>query len=117
MGDFNIHVADKSKTLSKAFLDLIDFTGFTYVGVPTHLYSHTLDLVLIRGLFTFKATLCRLCVSHSDTYTTCRTDSTIIHKLAEKLESAVTTIDQPCCPNKFTDHFNLTLLDAFNSVQ
>ena len=41
---------------------------------------------------------------------------TTIHKLAEKLESAVTTVDQPCCPNKFTDNINLTLLDAFNSV-
>ena len=49
LGDFNIHVDNKSCSDAQHFLDLTDSLNLTqHVQVPTHIKGHTLDLVLTR---------------------------------------------------------------------
>ncbi len=51
MGDFNIHVCCDSKLLSKECLSLLDTLDFLqWVSGPTHVQSHTLDLISSHGL-------------------------------------------------------------------
>lgn len=80
-----------------------------HIWLSHHNYLSFL-ITLDHCFVTFKVTMSRHCISHSDTYTTQRIDSTTIHKLAEQLESAVTTIES-CCLNMSTVNFNLTLLN------
>ena len=50
-GDFNIHMEKSTDPLQKAFGAIIDSMGFVqHVSGPTHCHSHTLDLVLSRGI-------------------------------------------------------------------
>ena len=50
-GDFNIHIGKSTDTLQKAFGAIIDSVDFVqHVYGPTHCHSHTLDLVLSRGI-------------------------------------------------------------------
>ena len=49
VGDFNIHVDNKSDTLSAKFLDLLDsFNLQQHVNIATHTSKHTLDLIITR---------------------------------------------------------------------
>lgn len=51
VGDFNIHVDNISDSLSNAFSDLLEGTGFVQnVNEATHCHKHTLDLVLTYGI-------------------------------------------------------------------
>lgn len=51
VGDFNIHIDDKSDCLGNAFCSLLDSVGFSQnVNKPTHCHKHTLDLVLTYGI-------------------------------------------------------------------
>ncbi len=51
IGDFNIYLNKANDPLSKAFLALIDTSGFTqFVHEPTHSSGNTLDLILSRGI-------------------------------------------------------------------
>jgi hypothetical protein len=50
-GDFNFHMEKSTDPLQKAFGTIIDSVGFVqHVSRPTHCHSHTLDLVLSRGI-------------------------------------------------------------------
>ena len=50
-GDLNIHVDVESNSLSSAFNSLIESIGFSQcVNKPTHIFNHTLDLVLVYGI-------------------------------------------------------------------
>lgn len=52
LGDFNIHVCCPENVMSKDFLNLMDSFDLTQlVNGPTHIYGHTIDLVLTHGLF------------------------------------------------------------------
>ncbi len=51
MGDFNLHVEDKSDFYGKEFCDVLDSYGlFNHVTVPTHEAGHTLDLIINRNI-------------------------------------------------------------------
>ena len=48
-GDFNIHVDDIRNVDAVTFLDVLDFFGLQqHVKQPTHVLSHTLDLIISR---------------------------------------------------------------------
>ena len=50
-GDLNIHVDVGTNSLGSAFSSLIDSIGFSQcVDKPTHIFNHTLDLVLVYGV-------------------------------------------------------------------
>ena len=50
-GDLNIHVDVETNSLSRAFNSLIESIGFSQcVNKPTHIFNHTLDLVLVYGI-------------------------------------------------------------------
>ena len=50
-GDLNIHVDVETNSLSNAFNSLIESIGFSQcVNKPTHIFNHTLDLVLLCGI-------------------------------------------------------------------
>ena len=50
-GDLNIHVDVGTDSLNNAFSSLIDSLGFSQcVDKPTHIFNHTLDLVLVYGI-------------------------------------------------------------------
>ncbi len=49
MGDFNLHVEDKSDFYGKEFCAVLDSYGLiNHVTVPTHEAGHTLDLIITR---------------------------------------------------------------------
>lgn len=51
LGDFNIHLCCPGNVMTKDFLNLIDSFELTQlVNGQTHMYGHTLDLVLTHGL-------------------------------------------------------------------
>lgn len=51
VGDFNIHIDNKSDCLTNAFNALVEGIGFTQsVNKPTHNHNHILDLVLSYGV-------------------------------------------------------------------
>ena len=50
-GDLNIHVDVETNSLNNAFTSIIDSIGFSQcVNKPTHIFNHTLDLVLVYGV-------------------------------------------------------------------
>ena len=50
-GDINIHMEKSTDSLQKAFGAIFDSMGFVqHVSGPIHCHSHTLDLVLSRGI-------------------------------------------------------------------
>ena len=51
IGDLNVHIDVQTDSLSSAFTSLIDSIGFSQcVDKPTHIFNHTLDLVLVYGI-------------------------------------------------------------------
>ena len=51
VGDLNIHTDVETDSLNRAFKSLIDSIGFSQcVDKPTHIFNHTLDLVLVYGI-------------------------------------------------------------------
>ncbi|XP_062338955.1 uncharacterized protein LOC134037569 [Osmerus eperlanus] len=137
MGDFNIHVDDPKDPLSKAFTALMYSTGLTQVvSKPTHLHSHTLDLVLMRGikisdvivhphnpilsdhcLVTFKMDLCQSLGGTKNISTSrCITPNTAL-ELANILPAALEVLNIPNKSlNTKTRDLNLVLQLSLDSV-
>ena len=49
LGDFNLHVNDKSDTDAKQFIDMVEASRVKqWIDFPTHKHGNTLDLIITQ---------------------------------------------------------------------
>ena len=136
-GDFNIHMEKSTDPLQKAFGAIIDSVGLVqHVSSPTHGHSHTLALVLSRGINVVEVFLHNPGLSdhHFITFATAtnnllrpqpriiksrainsRTTQRFLDALPDSLR-LTTDVRVQKCVNHLTEELNLTLCNTLDAV-